>query len=213
MRSLDTRLGASFNIVLGFVTVGLFVMVFYVDPNTMETTSLVPTVSLREVYRESNKSFGSLNVTIRTYAPSKSSDTQTARCDDSILREFTAGLHCTSLATEEKEAKEELIICRYFAQGRCPHGKDCDYVHPGTQGWPAVSPEVLARAAGPSADPGDMVARATGSSPMLSDASGRFPACAPRRVSAVMSADRLAEERLRGDRCAGKRERAAAGGE
>lgn len=107
VRRLDTRLGTSFNAVLAFASCGLFVMVFYADPNTMESTSLVPSASLREIYLDSNKSFGSLNVTIRTYAPSKSSDMQTARCNDSVLREFTSGLHCTSFATEEKEAKKE----------------------------------------------------------------------------------------------------------
>ena len=98
-------------------------MVFYADRNTSESTSLVPSASLREVEHNNGtteNSFGSLNVTIRAYAPSSSSSSSssssaaaTTRCD--FLQEFTTGLNCTSLVTEEKEEKEEpsvLSVCR-----------------------------------------------------------------------------------------------------
>ena len=111
VRSLDTRLGASFNLVLGFATVGLLIVVFYADRNTVESTSLVPSASLREVEHNGTKPFGSLNVTILTYAPSSSSSA-TARCEGSILRDFTAGLNCTSLATEEQQERSDVSVCR-----------------------------------------------------------------------------------------------------
>ena len=57
-------------------------------------------------------SFGSLNVTILTYAPRSSSSSTTARCEGSILRDFTTGFNCTSLATEEKNERFDVSVCR-----------------------------------------------------------------------------------------------------
>jgi len=90
MRTLDTRLGASFMFALLVVIIALFVFVFG-EPNILTITSLVP--APRNSSSMKINGYGQLNVTVRMIAP-RNDDSDT--CDKIIEQTASRSLGCES---------------------------------------------------------------------------------------------------------------------
>ena len=112
MRSLDTRLGASFNLVLVLAVVGVFVFV-YGEPNILVTSSLVPAPQIASS-DENSTTFGKINFYITAYAPSNE-DCANLRIPDA--GGVSSGLSCIgqssriTAAAATDATQQQLTVC------------------------------------------------------------------------------------------------------
>ena len=103
MRSLDTLLGASLNIVLVLAVFGIFLFI-YTEPNTLIIDALVPSTSTSQL---DNAGYGTLNIQIKAYAP------QNVQCNEIQipLKGVSSSLTCTSISTPTSN-QQHLTICK-----------------------------------------------------------------------------------------------------
>jgi len=106
MRSYDTRLGASFNLALIIAVAGICLFVWG-EPNILTTSTLVPSVQVKQQYNVSG--YGQFNISVQTYAPQEMS------CADiSVPREgYSSGLQCFVSVAEAKaeDVASLLTVC------------------------------------------------------------------------------------------------------
>jgi hypothetical protein len=103
MRSLDTRLGAAFNLVLFIAVVGICVFV-YGEPNILATYALIPAPQVVSSDQNST-TFGKLQFHITAYAPRKED------CSTIEIPSFSSGLSCTKSIAPGTESTEQLTVC------------------------------------------------------------------------------------------------------